>query len=179
MVMVIVSLTTLLAIVGLAFSAGLSYMVKSKLNAATDAAGLAAARAISNGINQSEQTSNAKLAAQRFFDANYPANYLMSSATLNDVGVSFSGNEVTITVSASATPPLALFGDFKTGPLSPGVLTETKRKDLYAQAYEILRQDVPGLGLYQSYALYGAAKNLKWEPTANEALFVMDMSWQQ
>jgi peptide/nickel transport system substrate-binding protein len=59
------------------------------------------------------------------------------------------------------------------------ILDETKRKDLYAQAYEILRQDVPGLGLYQSYALYGAAKNLKWEPTANEALFVMDMSWQQ
>jgi peptide/nickel transport system substrate-binding protein len=59
------------------------------------------------------------------------------------------------------------------------ILDEAKRKDLYAQAYEILRQDVPGLGLYQSYALYGAAKNLKWEPTANEALFVMDMSWQQ
>jgi peptide/nickel transport system substrate-binding protein len=59
------------------------------------------------------------------------------------------------------------------------ILDEAKRKDLYAQAYEILRQDVPGLGLYQSYALYGAAKKLKWEPTANEALFVMDMSWQQ
>ncbi len=59
------------------------------------------------------------------------------------------------------------------------ILDETKRKELYAEAYEILRQDVPGLGLYQSYALYGAAKHLKWEPTANEALFVMDMSWQQ
>jgi Flp pilus assembly protein TadG len=130
MVMVAISLTTLLAIVGLAFSAGLSYMVKSKLNAATDAAALAAARAISIGINQTEQTANAKAAAQRFFDANYPSNYLMSSATLGDVGVSFSGSEVTITVSASATTPLALFGDFKTGPLSPAVLTETKRKDL-------------------------------------------------
>ena len=59
------------------------------------------------------------------------------------------------------------------------ILDEDKRKELYAQAYEILRQDVPGLGLYQVYALYGAAKNLKWEPTANEAMFVMDMSWQQ
>ncbi|MYM68782.1 VWA domain-containing protein [Pseudoduganella sp. FT55W] len=129
-VMVIISLTTLLAVVGLAFSAGLSYMVKSKLNAATDAAGLAAARAISNGANQTEQIANAKAAGQRFFNANFPANYLMSTATLNDINVAFNTSEVTITVSASATMPTALFGGFSTGPLSPAVLTETKRKDL-------------------------------------------------
>jgi len=128
--MVVISLVTLLAVVGLAFSAGLSYLVRSKLNAATDAAGLAAARAISNGNNQTEQTANAKAAARRFFNANFPANYMMSSATLNDVGVSFSGSEVTITVSASATLPTALFGGFSSGVLSPSVLTETKRKDL-------------------------------------------------
>ncbi|NVM75149.1 Flp pilus assembly protein TadG [Duganella sp. SG902] len=129
-VMVVISLTTLLAVVGLAFSAGLSYMVKAKLNAATDAAGLAAARAISNGKNQTEQIANAKAAAQRFFAANFPPNYLMSTATLNDVNVAFNTSEVTITVSASATMPTALFGGFSTGPMSPGVLTETKRKDL-------------------------------------------------
>jgi len=54
-----------------------------------------------------------------------------------------------------------------------------KRKDLYAQSYEILREDVPGVGLYQVYALYGASSNLKWAPTANEAMFIMDMTWQQ
>jgi Flp pilus assembly protein TadG len=129
-VMVIISLTTLLAVVGLAFSAGLSYMVKAKLNAATDAAGLAAARAISNGANQNEQIANAKAAGQRFFNINFPANYLMSTATLNDINVAFNTSEVTITVSASATMPTALFGGFSTGPMSPGVLTETKRKDL-------------------------------------------------
>ncbi|MRW87496.1 VWA domain-containing protein [Pseudoduganella sp. FT26W] len=128
--MVVLSLTTLLAVVALAFSAGLSYMVRSKLNAATDAAGLAAARAISNGTTQVEQTANAKAAAQRFFNANFPANYLMSTATLNDVGVSFSASEVTVTVSASASLPTALFGGFSTGVLAPSVLTETKRKDL-------------------------------------------------
>lgn len=52
------------------------------------------------------------------------------------------------------------------------------RMDLYAQAYEILRDEVPGVGLYQVYALYGASSSLKWEPTANEAMFIMDMSWQ-
>ncbi|MRW94619.1 VWA domain-containing protein [Duganella sp. FT80W] len=129
-VMVIVSLTTLLAIVGLVFSVGMSYMVKAKLNAATDAAGLAAARAISNGTTQTDQAANARAAAQRFFAANFPSGYMMSTATLNDVGVSFSASEVTITVSASATMPVALFGGFSSGSLAPGVLTETKRKDL-------------------------------------------------
>ncbi|MYM35529.1 VWA domain-containing protein [Duganella sp. FT94W] len=130
MVMVVISLVTLLAVVGLAFSAGLSYLVRSKLNAATDAAALAAARAISNGNNQSEQTANAKAAGQRFFAANFPPNYLMANATLNDIGVAFSGSEVTITVSASATLPTVLFCGFASGVLTPSVLTETKRKDL-------------------------------------------------
>ncbi|AJY47915.1 ABC transporter substrate-binding protein [Martelella endophytica] len=58
-------------------------------------------------------------------------------------------------------------------------LDEDERKDLYKQAYEILREDVPGLGLFQTYALYGAAKDLDWQPSPNEAMFVMDMSWQQ
>ncbi|MYM23128.1 VWA domain-containing protein [Duganella sp. FT135W] len=149
-VMVIISLTTLLAVVGLAFSAGLSYMVKAKLNAATDAAGLAAARAISNGANQSDQIANAKAAGQRFFNINFPANYLMSTATLNDISVVFNTSEVTITVSASATMPTALFGGFSTGPMSPGVLTETKRKDLDM----ILVMDTSG-------SLSGSAANVR------------------
>ncbi|MBS9719681.1 ABC transporter substrate-binding protein [Tianweitania sp. BSSL-BM11] len=59
------------------------------------------------------------------------------------------------------------------------ILDENKRKELYKQAYEILREDVPGIGLYQVFALYGAAKNLEWTPSANESMFVMDMSWKQ
>lgn len=150
-VMVIVSLTTLIAIVGLVFSAGMSFMVKAKLNAATDAAGLAAARAISNGNSQTEQAANARAAAQRFFNANFPSSYLMSTATLNDVGVVFSASEVTITVSASATLPVALFGGFSGGgTMSPGVLTETKRKDLDM----ILVMDTSG-------SLSGSAANVR------------------
>jgi peptide/nickel transport system substrate-binding protein len=49
----------------------------------------------------------------------------------------------------------------------------------YEAAYQILKDDVPGIGLYQAYAIYGASKHLKWTPTANEAMFVTDMSWQQ
>jgi peptide/nickel transport system substrate-binding protein len=58
------------------------------------------------------------------------------------------------------------------------VLDESKRLAEYRKAYEILRDDVPGLGLYQAFASYGARKELKWRPTPNESLFVMDMSWR-
>jgi peptide/nickel transport system substrate-binding protein len=57
-------------------------------------------------------------------------------------------------------------------------LDEAARLAAYRKAYEILREDVPGVGLYQWFATYGARKELKWKPTANESLFVMDMKWQ-
>jgi peptide/nickel transport system substrate-binding protein len=57
------------------------------------------------------------------------------------------------------------------------VLDESKRMAHYKKAFEILREDVPGIGLYQDYAIYGARRQLKWAPTPNEAMFIMDMSW--
>ena len=58
------------------------------------------------------------------------------------------------------------------------VLDEGKRLAHYRRAFEILRQDVPGIGLYQDAAIYGARRELRWKPTPNEAFFIMDMSWQ-
>ena len=58
------------------------------------------------------------------------------------------------------------------------VLDEGQRLEHYKAAFEILREDVPGVGLYQDFAIYGARKELKWTPTANEAFFIMDMKWQ-
>jgi peptide/nickel transport system substrate-binding protein len=57
-------------------------------------------------------------------------------------------------------------------------LDDGKRLALYHDAFQILRDDVPGIGLFQDFAIYGAAKPLRWTPTANEAFFVMDMKWQ-
>ncbi|NGZ86492.1 VWA domain-containing protein [Duganella aceris] len=130
-VLVAVSLATLLSVIGLAFGAGLSYMIKAKLNAATDAASLAAARAVSIGGDQAAQTASAKAAAVRFFNANFPANYLGSTATLGDTQVTFSSSgEVTVGVSASATMPASLLGGMQGGALTPGVTTEVIRKQL-------------------------------------------------
>ncbi len=58
-------------------------------------------------------------------------------------------------------------------------LDEAERLRLYRQAFEILREDVPGIGLYQAYAIYAARREVQWQPTANEAFFVFDMRWQQ
>ncbi|WP_161051862.1 vWA domain-containing protein [Duganella margarita] len=125
------TLAAVLATVSLAFAAGMSYMIRAKLNAATDAAGLAAARAVSVGGDQAAQIASAKAAASRFFYANFPTNYLMSTATLNDTQVTFdSKGEVTINVSASATMPMTLLGGLPSGGMSPGDMTQTKRKQL-------------------------------------------------
>ena len=87
-VMVAVSMTVLLACVGLAIDTATAYMVRDKLNAATDAASLAGARAVSQGKDETTQRANAQAAAIRFFNANYPTNYM----TATDVTEGFSGD---------------------------------------------------------------------------------------
>jgi peptide/nickel transport system substrate-binding protein len=57
-------------------------------------------------------------------------------------------------------------------------LDEGKRLGHYRRAFEILRDEVPGLGLYQDVAIYGARREIRWQPTANEAFFLFDMRWQ-
>jgi peptide/nickel transport system substrate-binding protein len=57
-------------------------------------------------------------------------------------------------------------------------LDEAKRLVHYRRAFEILRDELPGLGLYQDYAIYGARREIRWQPTANEAFFLFDMKWQ-
>ena len=49
----------------------------------------------------------------------------------------------------------------------------------YRLAHEIIADQVPSIPLYQAAAIYGARKELQWTATANESLFLMDMSWQE
>ncbi|SDR15904.1 peptide/nickel transport system substrate-binding protein [Rhizobiales bacterium GAS113] len=58
-------------------------------------------------------------------------------------------------------------------------LDEGKRRDLYRQAFQILHDDVPGIGLFQDVAIYGASPKLRWQPTSNEAMFVFEMKWAE
>lgn len=55
---------------------------------------------------------------------------------------------------------------------------EAERMKHYRDAFMILYEDVPGIGMFQNYAIYGARREVQWQPTANEAFFVFDMKWQ-
>ena len=57
------------------------------------------------------------------------------------------------------------------------VLDEGKRLAQYRRAFEVLGEEVPGIGLFQDYQIYLARKELKCTPTANEAYFVAEMKW--
>jgi peptide/nickel transport system substrate-binding protein len=49
------------------------------------------------------------------------------------------------------------------------------RDSVYAQAYGILDKDLPGIGLFQIYSIYGANSRLVWRPDAQQSFFVADM----
>lgn len=57
-------------------------------------------------------------------------------------------------------------------------LDPAARLSWYRKALEILHEEVPGIGLYQDVAIYGARKGLRWKPTADESFFVFDMRWE-
>jgi peptide/nickel transport system substrate-binding protein len=54
-------------------------------------------------------------------------------------------------------------------------LDPNTRTNLYAQAYGLLNKDLPGIGLFQIVAIYGASSHLTWKPDAQQSLFVADM----
>lgn len=57
-------------------------------------------------------------------------------------------------------------------------LDTNKRLAAYKQVHEIVAADVPVVPLYQAVVIYGAAKNLTFQPTPNESMFLNRMSWK-
>lgn len=58
-------------------------------------------------------------------------------------------------------------------------LDEAERMAAYKEAHRIIREEVPSIPLYQAAGIYAAKSNLGWTPTANESVFIMDMSWKE
>ena len=92
-VLTTLTLTITVPLVGLGFDVATLYLVKSKLSAAVDAAGLAAARALSQGADPATQKANAITAGQNFFSGNFPAAYWNTT-----------GAAATITVDDTSVP---------------------------------------------------------------------------
>lgn len=130
LVLLATSMALLLAAVGLGIDAGLGYMVKARLNAAVDSAGIAAARAVTQGADQSSQIAHARQAAQRFFAANYPDGYLNSNPVLNEPVVTFDRGKVTIDVSAQAALPVSFMNVMGFRELTVTASSQAVRKDL-------------------------------------------------
>lgn len=101
-------LVLLVATVGMALDSGRAYLVRARLAAAVDAAGLAAARAVTRGEDAASRQASAVAAATRAFRANYPDGYLGTTPRLRMPQVFFDRGRVLVDASASASLPLGL-----------------------------------------------------------------------
>lgn len=128
--LVLFSLVVLIGTVGLAIDSGTGYLIKAKLNAAVDSAVIAAARTVSQGSTQAMQRANAIKAAHDFFDANYPAGYMGSTAQLDDPNIVFDGGKVVLDAAARATVPTTFMRVLDVGSFQVGANAQAVRKDL-------------------------------------------------
>ena len=103
-VIIALVLVVLLALAGLAIDIGMAYGVKAKLNAAVDAAAIAACREITSATGTD---TSAKAVAKNFFHANFPNGYL--GATPPDpttiIDTSNPSGSTVVRVTATAASP--------------------------------------------------------------------------
>lgn len=122
------SMLTLILCVGLAVDSGVAYGVRAKLNAATDAAAIAAGRAIAFGEDEARQT------AEKFFYANYPDGYLGSTPNFDpdtDITIStLDDGSIQVDISASAEVPTYFMHLANFDGIEVGALTQVTRRDL-------------------------------------------------
>jgi Flp pilus assembly protein TadG len=130
-IIVAITLVVLIGMVGLAVDSGRGYGVKAKLSAAVDAAAIAAARALVVGVNDAERLANAQIAAQKFFNGNFPANYLGSTPTsLNTTAVHKADGYWQVNVSATADMPTTFMRVLGQNLVTVSAEGETIRRDV-------------------------------------------------
>ena len=113
----------LILALGMAVDSGRVYLVKAKLFAAVDAAGIAAARAVANG------ESAARTAAKKYFEANIPDGYYgaTSVSPLLKFAYDSSGN-ITIDLSATAEMDSLFLGGIGLDKLNFDAVAQTIRR---------------------------------------------------
>lgn len=108
---------------GLAIDSGRAYLVKAKLFAAVDAAGIAAARAVSEGETQ------ARAAATKIFAANLPSGFHNSSSTSPTLSFGYdSFGNISIDLTASSQVTTSFLGVFGYSQLNISASAQTIRR---------------------------------------------------
>ena len=132
MIMATAMLFIVIPAVGLAVDGAVLYSIRAKLQSATDAATVAAARSISRGLTPSAQYQNATLTAQRYFRANMNAAWNPISAP--DPVVSFPASAtprtVVIHVESSAVAPTYFMKILNVNSVTISAMSETSRLDV-------------------------------------------------
>jgi len=128
--MVAILLPVMLCMLGLAIDSGVGYLLRARLNAAVDAAGVAAARAVTQGATQADQIASARHAAKLFFDANIADGYLGATMTWHDPAITFDKGLITIDTSASAAVKVSLMQIAGFDLMTVNAQAQTVRKDI-------------------------------------------------
>ena len=130
-VLVGVLLLVLIGFVGISIDSGRAYGVKAKLNAAVDAAGIAAARALAEGASDNIRIGNAKAAANNYYLANFPAQYLGATPISPVVSVVHNPDGYwQVDVAGSANMPLTFMSIFGFTDVPVAATGQTIRRDL-------------------------------------------------
>jgi peptide/nickel transport system substrate-binding protein len=56
------------------------------------------------------------------------------------------------------------------------LLDRAAREPLYKQALQILHDDLPGVPLWEQFAIFGLSKRLQWKPRPDQELFLVEAS---
>jgi hypothetical protein len=100
-------LLVVIPMVGLAIDGAVLYVIRARLNAATDAAALAGARSLSVGLDIASQTASATATAQTYFTANFPTGVLRTYNVVFNTTIAQTALKTrTVTVQVNVTAPL-------------------------------------------------------------------------
>ncbi|PWU03954.1 MAG: hypothetical protein C5B51_17840 [Terriglobia bacterium] len=115
---------------GLAVDAGMMYLVQSVLSAASDAAALAGARALSRGADDATQRANAEATANAYFHANFQDGYMWSgNLSVTSVAATDAQNLRSITTTASVDLPLIFLRFFRVNATTLTASSKATRRD--------------------------------------------------
>jgi Mg-chelatase subunit ChlD len=127
----LMTLMILVPAAGLAVDVGMMYLVQTLLSAATDAAVLAGARALSRGSDDAAQHASAEATANTYFHANFPTGYMGSvELQVTSKAATDSTYMRSVTTNSSVQLPLIFLRFFRVGSANLKASATATRRDV-------------------------------------------------